>query len=121
MTFNEYQELASTFAIFPKGEPEVAFLKTGQIDPSLLYLSLGLSGEAGETAEKMKKILRDKNGIINEETKQELKKELGDILWYISQFSLHLGIKMEDLAIFNIDKLTSRQLRNKLTGEGDNR
>jgi len=87
----------------------------------VLYPVLGLCGEAGEVAEKVKKVYRDKGGIITEDTKQELKKELGDVLWYISTISRDLGLTLEEVAQANIEKLTSRKARGVIHGNGDNR
>lgn len=82
---------------------------------------MGLAGEAGEIAEKIKKVLRDDNGLITNEKKQEIKKELGDVLWYVSQIATELGLSLEESASFNIEKLTSRKERGKLQGSGDDR
>ncbi|MDH4330938.1 MAG: nucleoside triphosphate pyrophosphohydrolase family protein, partial [Candidatus Moranbacteria bacterium] len=85
------------------------------------YLPLGLAGEAGEVAEKFKKIIRDKSGEIDSETKEEIKKELGDVLWYVAQLSTELGLEMDDVAKNNIEKLYSRLERGVIQGDGDNR
>ena len=82
---------------------------------------LGLAGEAGETADKIKKILRDKDGIICEEDKIEIVKELGDVLWYIASISRYLGVPLEEVARTNLEKLEGRRKNNLLHGEGDNR
>lgn len=108
MEFNHYQQLASTTAIYPKNF-------------ELIYPALGLSGEAGEVAEKVKKLIRDKQGVVTDEFKQELKKELGDVLWYISAIASDLGLTLSDIAETNYNKLKSRQERNALSGSGDNR
>ena len=109
MTFEEYQNKSKKTEIYPN------------IGENFIYPVLGLTGEAGEVAEKIKKVLRDKNGIISEETRVELKKELGDVLWYLSQLASELKISLDDVAEFNIEKLYSRMERSKLSGEGDNR
>ena len=80
-----------------------------------------MASEAGEVAGKMKKVIRDKGGIIDEETKKELASEIGDVLWYVSQLSAELGLSLDEVALANIDKLKSRQQRGKLSGSGDNR
>ncbi|MBM3210556.1 hypothetical protein FJZ39_04440 [Candidatus Saccharibacteria bacterium] len=82
---------------------------------------LGLVGESGEVAEKFKKLLRDHNGQITEETKAEIAKELGDILWYISSVSHCLGISLETVASSNLKKVLSRKSRGVTHGSGDNR
>ncbi len=109
MTFEEYQLKARETAIYPDK------------DNNFIYPTLGLVGEAGEVAEKMKKVLRDDGGVISEEKKEEITKELGDVLWYIANLSKELKIPLEDVAQKNIEKLQSRQQRNELHGSGDNR
>jgi NTP pyrophosphatase (non-canonical NTP hydrolase) len=109
MTFKEYQEEARKTAIYPN------------LGSNFIYPTLGLVGEAGEVAEKIKKVLRDNNGIVSEEKKQELIKELGDVLWYIANLSAELNLLMEDVALKNLEKLKSRMERNELHGSGDNR
>ena len=96
MDFNEYQKKSSETAVYPN------------IGNNFIYPTLGLVGEAGEVAEKIKKVIRDKNGIINEETRQEICKELGDVMWYISALCQELGLSMEKVAITNIEKLFNR-------------
>jgi len=109
MEFNEYQKKAWETAIYPnKGN-------------NLIYPMLGLGGESGEVLEKMKKILRDGNGEINSEKKEELKKELGDVFWYLASISTELGLEIEDVIQTNLNKLSSRNERNQLHGSGDNR
>ena len=109
MTFEEYQKLSRKTAIYPdKGN-------------NFIYPTLGLTGEAGEVAEKIKKVLRDDKGIIDDSRKQEIKKELGDVLWYLSQIATELHLSLNDVADSNIKKVNSRQERNKISGEGDNR
>jgi NTP pyrophosphatase (non-canonical NTP hydrolase) len=109
MTFEEYQKQARTTAIYP------------DLGKNFIYPTLGLVGEAGEIAEKIKKVLRDGNGEITDEKRGELNKELGDVLWYIANLSVELGISMEEIALNNLEKLKSRQERNQLHGSGDNR
>ena len=109
MTFQEYQAKARVTALYPdKGH-------------NLVYTTLGLVGESGEIAEKVKKIIRDKGGQIDAETKELLKKELGDVLWYIAMCCDELNLDMEDVAQTNILKLADRKERNMLHGSGDER
>ncbi|MDD3159580.1 MAG: nucleoside triphosphate pyrophosphohydrolase family protein [Candidatus ainarchaeum sp.] len=82
---------------------------------------LGLCDESGEVAGKIKKLYRDRNGILDEEYKKEIAKELGDVLWYLSLLSTKLDFSLEDIAKMNIEKLANRQERNQLKGNGDNR
>jgi len=109
MDFEEYQKISRKTAIYPDK------------DNNFVYVTLGLIGEAGEVAEKIKKVLRDNNGILDEERKQALKKELGDVLWYLAQLSTELGLSLDDIACFNIEKLSLREQRGTLHGDGDNR
>lgn len=109
MTFQEYQDEARKTAIYPNK------------DNNYIYPTLGLVGEAGEIAEKIKKVIRDDNNIITDEKRVEITKELGDVLWYIANLSKELGISMEDVAAKNLEKLKSRQDRGALHGSGDNR
>ncbi len=109
MTFNEYQKKSRETAIYYNK------------DKNYIYPTLGLVGEAGEIAEKIKKILRDNGGSVDEKDKVELVKELGDLLWYLSQLSTELGLSLDDIAVSNIEKITSRKERGVLHGSGDNR
>lgn len=109
MEFNEYQKKAKETAIYPK------------VGENYIYPVLGLCGEAGEVAEKIKKIFRDDKGVLTEERKGIIKKELGDVLWYLSQVAEELGLSLDEVALFNLEKLLSRKERGKLTGDGDNR
>jgi NTP pyrophosphatase (non-canonical NTP hydrolase) len=86
-----------------------------------MHWVLGLCGETGEVAEKLKKIIRDKAGAISEEDKTELAKELGDVLWYLAVFAHDIGFSFDDVAKGNLAKLRDRQARNVLGGSGDNR
>ncbi len=109
MTFKEYQEKSKETAVYPS------------IGERFVYPLLGLVGESGEIAEKIKKIFRDRNGVVDEETKKEIRKELGDVLWYLSQIATELDISLEEVAFSNIEKLMSRKERSQLHGDGDNR
>lgn len=121
-TFNEYQKEANFLKIsldeFLKNHPDTP--EDVRLLLAVAYDGLGL-GEAGEVQGKIKKIIRDDAGRITHEHIIEIKKELGDILWYISSMCDSLGIKMEDVASGNIEKLKSRRDRNTLHGSGDNR
>lgn len=90
-------------------------------ESNLAYYALGLCDEAGEVAGKVKKLYRDHNGVLTEEYKKEIEKELGDVVWYLSQMCTKLGVSFEEIAQMNLDKLKSRMDRGKLTGNGDNR
>ena len=82
---------------------------------------MGISGEAGEVIEKWKKIVAYKEGKISDEDRQELKKELGDVVWYIAVFADSLGLSLDEVMQLNLDKLASRKRRNVTKGQGDNR
>jgi len=109
MNFTVYQKRARKTAIYPN------------LGNNFIYPTLGLTGEAGEVAEKIKKVLRDKNGLIDKNTRQELKKELGDVLWYLANLATEVGLSLEEIARTNLKKLASRKKRGKLHGSGDNR
>ncbi len=109
MNLNDYQQLALRTAS-PKDKPN-----------ELFHLVLGLVGESGEIAEKMKKIVRDNASNFDVLDKEDLKKELGDILWYIATLADYFDIPLEDIGKKNIDKLASRLERGTLGGSGDNR
>jgi len=86
-----------------------------------VYPTLGLVNEAGELAGKVKKIFRDKAGVISEADRDALKYELGDVLWYLAQIATELNLSLDEIAQANLDKLASRLERNQIRGEGDYR
>ena len=109
MNFNDYQIKSRRTAGYPAiGHP-------------VIYPTLGLVNEAGEVAGKIKKVFRDKDGQINEETRAALKAELGDVLWYLAQVATELDLPLDDIAESNIAKLYDRLERGRIKGEGDNR
>lgn len=101
--FTHYQQKTEETAIYPE-------------DQALEYLALGLNGEAGEVAEKVKKHIRD-----GKELDEDFAKELGDVLWYIARITHELGVDLEYVARSNLDKLLDRKERGKISGSGDNR
>lgn len=113
MDFDKYQEKAAKYDLFEATSDLKAVGFTEKV--------LGLTGEAGETADKVKKILRDKDGVVSSEDSELLVKELGDVLWYLAAISRYLGVPLSEVAKGNLDKLESRYRRNKLHGEGDKR
>jgi len=109
MTLNDYQAEAWKTAIYPcKGH-------------NLVYPILGLNGEAGELAEHCKKMMRDDNNKLTLERKAAIIKELGDVLWYVSDTCTELNIPLEKVARKNLEKLADRKKRNKIHGSGDDR
>jgi NTP pyrophosphatase (non-canonical NTP hydrolase) len=111
MTFEEYQKFCKTTAIYPEGT-------------KLMYPALGLTGEAGEVANKIKKLVRD--GVPKERkdldaAKEQIAAELGDVLWYCAALASDLDVSLGRVAKNNMDKLTSRKERGKIGGSGDNR
>ena len=108
MTFKEYQDSAR---------------KTSNYSDKyrLLYPAMGLAGEAGEVANKIQKLMRDKDMILDEDDRLSLAKELGDCLWFISAMADDLEYDIEDIAKINIEKLASRYSRGLIGGSGDNR
>jgi len=109
MNFNDYQTKSRVTAKYPA------------IGHAVIYPTLGLVNEAGEVAGKIKKIFRDKQGVIGEAEREALKAELGDVLWYIAQVATELDLPLDEIAEANITKLLDRQSRGKIQGDGDNR
>ena len=114
LTFNDYQKQAITTDKFGGGRHDAS-------DPAFMAKVLGLCGEAGEVAEKFKKIIRDKDGKLDAEDKVEIAKELGDVLWYNAIIANYLDIEFADIAQANLKTLASRKNRGKISGSGDNR
>lgn len=110
-SFQNYQKQAATTALYPGREP-------GRVAP---YPALGLAGEAGEVAEQVKKAIRDDGGVITDQRRDALKKELGDVLWYVAALCTELNLEMSDVAAANLDKLQSRAARGVIKGDGDDR
>lgn len=109
MDFRDYQVRSSQFAIYPN------------CGYNPIYPTLGLCGESGEVAEKVKKVLRDNNGVFDGNAKTAITLELGDVLWYAAQLANELGINLNEAAANNLDKLANRKRKNTLSGSGDDR
>jgi NTP pyrophosphatase (non-canonical NTP hydrolase) len=109
MLISDYQRLSRRTAHYP-GAGE-----------SLVYPTLGLAGEAGEVAEKVKKMIRDDDGVLTDERRAALAGELGDVLWYVAQVATEAGLDLDSIARDNLDKLLSRKERGVLSGSGDAR
>lgn len=108
MQLDEYQEGAIQTAIYDRSF-------------GIGYPALGLNGEAGEVAEHAKKVLRDDEGVVTIERRELIKKELGDVLWYVANIANDLAMSLDDIAQTNLDKLASRASRGVLGGSGDER
>ena len=103
-----YQQVAKQTAIYPR-------------EQAIIYPTLVLTGEAGEVANKVKKIIRDDGNKINESVVQEISAEIGDCLWYISVLASDIGIKLSDIANNNLIKLANRKEKGTIHGSGDKR
>ncbi len=109
MDFDEYQLAARETAQYP------------DIGHNVCYPALGLAGETGEVAERVKKMIRDDAGVLTPQRRDALKAELGDVLWYVAALCSELDLKLGDVATHNIAKLRDRRARNVIRGDGDNR
>ena len=109
MDLNAYQDAARLTALYP------------DVGNNPIYPTLGLRGEAGEVADKVKKVLRDRNGQFDDSVRAEIALELGDVLWYVAQLASELGYELEDVANQNLQKLRDRSSRGQLKGSGDHR
>ena len=112
ITLNEYQEMALETAIYPE-----AF--------KVIYPTLGITGEAGEVSDKIKKLIRDKDykgGLIeSDKDREDIALELGDVLWYVATLANDIGYNLEEIAILNYSKLKKRKEQGKIGGSGDHR
>ena len=109
MDFKTYQKLARLTAQYPN------------LGSNNIYPTLGLVGEAGEVAEKVKKVIRDKNEIFDNESKLGIKKELGDVLWYVANLCTEFNFNLDDVAFQNLEKLKLRTTKGTISGSGDDR
>ena len=109
MQLSDYQRRSRATAVYPDA------------GDNLTYPALGLCGEAGEAAEKVKKALRDDGGVLTDERRAALAAELGDVLWYAAQLATEAGLDLGEIATANLEKLRSRQARAVLQGSGDAR
>ena len=108
MTLNEYQQCALETAQYPQ-------------EFKIIYPALGMNGEAGEVADKVKKVIRDNNLTFSEERRIEIAKEIGDVLWYCATLAHDIGFSLEEIGRMNYEKLMSRKQRGRIGGNGDNR
>jgi len=105
----DYQERSRVTAVYPDA------------GANLLYPTLGLCGEAGEVAEKVKKMIRDDGGVLSDQRRDALAAELGDVLWYVAQLATEARLDLDAIAADNLAKLLSRRERGALSGSGDER
>jgi NTP pyrophosphatase (non-canonical NTP hydrolase) len=120
LRLDDYQKIAHETADYPEGK--VIDTKEGvEHYINYIYPALGLAEEAGEVAGKYAKAVRDNAGVIDEERKKEIVKELGDVLWFVSELCSSLGVSLSEVAQKNLDKLSSRKERGVMHGSGDNR
>ena len=103
-----YQKVALTTAIYPR-------------EQAIIYPTLGLTGEAGEVANKVKKIIRDGSNKDDDSLVSEIKSEIGDCLWYIAVLADDIGCKLSDIANTNLIKLANRKEKGTIRGSGDKR
>ena len=109
LTLTEYSSLALETAVYPNRGANVP------------YAVLGLVGEAGEVADKVKKVMRDRDGCYDADAKTQIAKELGDVMWYAAALADELGYSLEEIARMNLRKLADRRARNVIHGSGDDR
>lgn len=109
LTVNDYQEKACSTAIYPnRGN-------------NLTYTVLGLLGESGEVAEKLKKLIRDEGGVMTDAYREKMALEVSDVAWYLAMVAYELDYSLEEIFQMNLDKLASRAQRGVLSGSGDDR
>ncbi len=109
MLANDYQTGALRTAIYPN------------MGSNFVYPVLGLVGEAGEVADKLKKVIRDNDGVLTDPVRDAVAKELSDVAWYLAVLAYELDYNLDEIFRMNLEKLASRQERGVLTGSGDNR
>jgi NTP pyrophosphatase (non-canonical NTP hydrolase) len=109
MNLNDYQKTALDTAMYPNRGNNFA------------YPALGLAGEAGEVADKLKKVIRDNDGDLTQGVRDAVAKEIGDVLWYVAVLAYEMGYDLSDIAQMNVNKLASRKERGVISGSGDNR
>ena len=109
MLANDYQTGALQTAIYPN------------MGSNFVYPALGLCGESGEVADKLKKVIRDNDGVLTDPVRAAVAKELSDVAWYLAVLAYELDYNLEEIFQMNLDKLASRQERGVLSGSGDER
>ncbi len=109
MDMDFYQKEARKTAVYP------------DVGNNLIYPAIGLAGETGEVMEKIKKMMRDDGNRLNDERREMIVKELGDVMWYVANLAAEIGVSLSEVAEKNLEKLRSRKERNVLHGDGDDR
>lgn len=117
VSMNDYQSAAAKTALYRDKDGELTFPR----EAGLSYACLGLVSEAGEVASLWKKAIRDEDGSLSPERLGKLEDELGDVLWYVAEIATQCGFDLGEIALHNLAKLKSRQQRNTLRGDGDDR
>lgn len=118
MDFDSYQKEAHRTAVYRTIFVEIP---DGMLNVPWVYPVMKLCGEAGEVSEKFGKVLRDDSGTITPEAKDAIVKEMGDVLWYLSEIATQINVKLDTIAVANVKKLQSRRERGVIQGSGDNR
>tara|TARA_R110001632_G_scaffold185610_1_gene305940 strand:+ start:569 stop:943 length:375 start_codon:yes stop_codon:yes gene_type:complete len=108
MDFNTYQETAVSTAIYPDTH-------------RILYPALGMAGEAGEVANKVKKLIRDGPEGMADDWKEQIASEIGDVMWYCAALANDINMPLALIAAQNRDKLLARKQKGTLQGSGDTR
>ncbi len=124
VTLREYAEMVSGAAIYREAvEKTLTNLSPEQLEQLLkiFYATTGLAGEAGEVANKVKKILRDNKGVVDDAVRERVLGELGGVAWYLNATAEEFGLRIEDVLNYNYEQITGRQARGTLQGDGDNR
>jgi NTP pyrophosphatase (non-canonical NTP hydrolase) len=124
VSVEDYETMVAEAAIYKDAVNEfVAAGSAGDVAKlfNVFYATTGLAGEAGEVANKVKKIIRDNKGIIDGAVRQKVLGELGGVAWYLAAVSAEFGLSLNDVLAYNYDQITDRQERNVLHGDGDDR
>lgn len=124
VSVEDYETMVSEAAIYKAAVKE--FVSSGDTEAiaklfNVFYATTGLAGEAGEVANKVKKILRDNKGVIDAEVRKKVLGELGGVVWYLAAVSAEFDLSLNDVMAYNFDQITDRQKRNVLQGDGDDR
>jgi len=120
INMNQYQAATGRTAVYPGAGSRGSQRTPSELVTAVTYLGLGL-GEAGEIQGKIKKVLRDDNGVISDARRDEIVAELGDLLWYLARLAAELDTPLSEVARHNLAKLESRAARGALQGSGDQR